>query len=127
MFKMKKQKQPQDNFVTTSRISLKNAVILLKFWQAEGILIKSQAQLIKLSLEAFSQLIKKNHPDFQPSSSDEAFLFLQAAGLLDVDKVKNKKSLLDELKLESLNDSNEEKDDLDKGFQAFLKKKHVNN
>jgi signal transduction protein with GAF and PtsI domain len=96
------QARRKSTMATTVRLDARTFATLALFWRKSGEPMISQAQVTKLSLEAFRDMITKQHPELEVETVTDAVEVLRNLGLIDLlgKKHRNHASLIEALSLE---------------------------
>jgi hypothetical protein len=88
--------------VANTRMDARHIATLAKYWRSNGNFPTSVSELLRLSIESLSDLLVLNQRVEFVDSTNEAFLFLEACGLLTKGAKKNSRNIQDALRSESL-------------------------
>lgn len=93
------------SIATTYRGDIRTIATLLTFWHQKGESPQSLVSLLRLSVEAFKEMIIDKYPEYEFTLHASAAELLERTGLLDLSKKgPNVHSLIKELSLESMID-----------------------
>ncbi len=99
------QRDRKRTIATTYRGDIRTIATLLTFWRQKGESPSSLVSLVRLSIEAFKEMIVDKHPEYEFTSTASATELLDRVGLLDLSKSRpNLHNLIKELSMESIVD-----------------------
>ena len=91
--------------VYSSRLDIRTVATLAKYWQSKGYVAPSVSQLMRLSIEAFADILDQNLCVEKEESAQEAQLYLEEIGIFKSLSSRNRNTLIKQIQTEALESS----------------------